>query len=692
MTSVPSGRRPSAAPEVPGSSSQSAPDSIAVEKKRFAVVGDLQPTSGLEVWRESNHAERRTIVRAIAREQPDFLALLGDLVFCGSSEAAWADFDRLCAPLRSEKIHAIPVLGNHEYWVKRRLALANFFARFPDLRGRHWHAASYGPLGLIFLDSNYHWMSAALWQAQLSWYREALGRFDADPSTRGVLVFLHHPPFTNSRVTSDTMHVQRDLLGPFQQAEKTMAMISGHVHSYERFERSGKVFLVTGGGGGPRVSLSEGPAAAPLRRCFRRSGPARIPLHERGPRRDGPRRRGAGPGEGGRDLLSDGPVRARMAVFRPSGGGAVSYLGDSSVRARLRGILRAWLEGDPPLLGPRRNVLVIGHRGTPRYEAENTLPSFRRALEQGANAIETDVCVTRDGHFVLWHDADPDDAVALVRQTTGEGLVFRPEVPAPGSPLRRPVRELDLEELRRHYRYVRAPGSAPGGATPAPDAPIATLAELLAWAPGQHRLSDVLLDIKLEADQTAEAVALFDLLARKIDKGELPDLTLRLLSPQAEIVSALVECSRRRTSANTRLRVSADFELPGAPELGPRTGARDVSLGCGQRAWIAFRRDVAHCVAARDRGAFDCVIAWTISDAERLRELVCLGTDGILTDDVATLRWLVVDTRHSPPGERARARKPFRLRVPWPLVPGFRRAKPSTFSKAGMRRPASEGE
>ena len=259
MTTVSPRRQSMTAPEESKSSSlEFAPDPIPVTTQRVAIVGDLQPTSGLAVWRESNHAERRTIVRAIARENPDFLSLLGDLVFCGSSSAAWADFDRLYAPLRSERIHAIPVLGNHEYWVKRKLALANFFARFPDLHGRHWHAASYGPLGLVFLDSNYHWMSAALWRAQLTWYREALDRFDAAPATRGVLVFLHHPPFTNSRVTSDTMHVQRDLLGPFQQSEKTLAMISGHVHSYERFERSGKVFLVTGGGGGPRVSLSEG--------------------------------------------------------------------------------------------------------------------------------------------------------------------------------------------------------------------------------------------------------------------------------------------------------------------------------------------------------------------------------------------------------------------------------------------------
>jgi len=242
----------------PPAGGDDAPDAITVRTKRFTVVGDLQPTSGLEIWRESNHSERRTIVRAIAREKPDFLVMLGDLVFCGSSSSAWADFDRLRAPLESERIRVLPVLGNHEYWLSRRASLPNFFARFPHLNGRRWHAASYGPLGLVFLDSNFHWLPRAEWRAQLDWYRRVLSDFDASADTRGVLVFLHHPPFTNSRVTSDTLHVQKHMVGPFRQARKTLAMLSGHVHSYERFERGGKAFLVTGGGGGPRVSLAEG--------------------------------------------------------------------------------------------------------------------------------------------------------------------------------------------------------------------------------------------------------------------------------------------------------------------------------------------------------------------------------------------------------------------------------------------------
>jgi len=224
----------------------------------FAIVGDLQPTSGLEVWRESNPRERRAILREVSEENPDFVAFLGDLVFCGSSSAAWDEFDRLCSPLKAAGIVAYPVLGNHEYWLSRRPALANFFGRFPHLRERHWYAATYGSLGLVFLDSNLRWLPPAAWREQLVWYRRQLAQWDADDAISGTLVLLHHPPFTNSRVTSDTIHVQRDFVPPFTQSAKTLAMVSGHVHNYERFVRDDKTFLVAGGGGGPRAALREG--------------------------------------------------------------------------------------------------------------------------------------------------------------------------------------------------------------------------------------------------------------------------------------------------------------------------------------------------------------------------------------------------------------------------------------------------
>ncbi|MEU3833198.1 glycerophosphodiester phosphodiesterase [Streptomyces microflavus] len=53
-------------------------------------------------------------------------------------------------------------------------------------------------------------------------------------------------------------------------------------------------------------------------------------------------------------------------------------------------------------------ITAVGHRGDPYRARENTLPSIRSALDRGADAVEIDVRVTRDGVPVLLHDATLD--------------------------------------------------------------------------------------------------------------------------------------------------------------------------------------------------------------------------------------------------------------------------------------------
>ena len=48
-------------------------------------------------------------------------------------------------------------------------------------------------------------------------------------------------------------------------------------------------------------------------------------------------------------------------------------------------------------------MLIIGHRGAAGHLPENTLPSFRKALELGADGFELDVRQTADGQFVVVH-------------------------------------------------------------------------------------------------------------------------------------------------------------------------------------------------------------------------------------------------------------------------------------------------
>jgi glycerophosphoryl diester phosphodiesterase len=62
-------------------------------------------------------------------------------------------------------------------------------------------------------------------------------------------------------------------------------------------------------------------------------------------------------------------------------------------------------------------VWVVGHRGAMGYAPENTMASFERALELGADWIELDVHLTRDGELAVMHDETLD------RTTNGTGLV-----------------------------------------------------------------------------------------------------------------------------------------------------------------------------------------------------------------------------------------------------------------------------
>jgi glycerophosphoryl diester phosphodiesterase len=71
--------------------------------------------------------------------------------------------------------------------------------------------------------------------------------------------------------------------------------------------------------------------------------------------------------------------------------------------------------------------LLGGHRGNPAEYPENTLASFRSAIELGVDMIECDIHLSADNQLVVIHDDTVD------RTTDGSG----------------PVREMTVEQLRR---------------------------------------------------------------------------------------------------------------------------------------------------------------------------------------------------------------------------------------------------
>ncbi|MEU0578144.1 glycerophosphodiester phosphodiesterase [Streptomyces griseoincarnatus] len=111
-----------------------------------------------------------------------------------------------------------------------------------------------------------------------------------------------------------------------------------------------------------------------------------------------------------------------------------------------------------------QNVTAVAHRGDPYRVRENTLPSLRSATGRGADAVEIDVRLTRDGVPVLLHDAtlerlwDHDRPLASltwdqVREVTDGGVPAladalavtegsRVMIDLPGAPGERAVRRI----------------------------------------------------------------------------------------------------------------------------------------------------------------------------------------------------------------------------------------------------------
>jgi glycerophosphoryl diester phosphodiesterase len=56
------------------------------------------------------------------------------------------------------------------------------------------------------------------------------------------------------------------------------------------------------------------------------------------------------------------------------------------------------------MAAPERKILIYGHRGASALRPEHTLASYAKAIEDGADFIEPDLCATRDGHLIIRHE------------------------------------------------------------------------------------------------------------------------------------------------------------------------------------------------------------------------------------------------------------------------------------------------
>jgi glycerophosphoryl diester phosphodiesterase len=280
--------------------------------------------------------------------------------------------------------------------------------------------------------------------------------------------------------------------------------------------------------------------------------------------------------------------------------------------------------------GAPKAFRVIGHRGAPRLFPENTVASYSAAIELGANAIEADVCVTKDGAVVLWHDNKPSDPISLARGVGAEEFAFTCDWPNVLSAHRKPVYEMTLEEMRSYCGYSKT-GLA--FSDPRPPIPFEMFEDLLRWASSEPRLAEIFLDVKLRPEDAARGRILLEVIAAHKKRD---DLSIAMLLPQRELYAGL---SGLELPPGTRL--VPDFELPNVLHDARAVGAREVSLGYSmKRTWGDFTRELSELLLAREARKLDRLILWTFNDEKRLRFLVESGVDGVMTDDPALLKKL----------------------------------------------------
>ena len=254
---------------------------------------------------------------------------------------------------------------------------------------------------------------------------------------------------------------------------------------------------------------------------------------------------------------------------------------------------------------------IIAHRGASSVAPENTLLAFQLAIEAGAQVIETDAHLTRDGEIVLIHDED------LRRTTSCSGIVAY-------------QRLADLAPCDAGYWF--APNGEPAHPFRERGLTVPRLADLLDLVTRSTPEVVVNVEIKNAEDDFSFdpgnrlAVRLVDLL-RQLDAFER--VIVSSFNPAAvDLVQEL------KPAIRTALLCGPRSDLDGRTAYARARGHDAIHphhslLGSGERA----RRRVD---VLRQAGLE--VSVWTVNEPQRMLELAAAGVDGIISDDPALLR------------------------------------------------------
>jgi Icc-related predicted phosphoesterase len=211
----------------------------------------------------ANPTVRQTLVQAIAQVHPAFISFGGDIVYNGFDANDWKVWDSETAVWREKNIPVYPALGNHDLHGDEKVALANYFQRFPDLKNSRYYSVRAANTLLLALDSSLDETSGP----QGQWLAEKLDHVPGDVDF--VFIVLHHPPYTSSSdakmfggghsARSHEQDMAKMLEARQPNLRARIVVFSGHVHNYERHEHGGVTYFVTGGAGAHAYPIERAP-------------------------------------------------------------------------------------------------------------------------------------------------------------------------------------------------------------------------------------------------------------------------------------------------------------------------------------------------------------------------------------------------------------------------------------------------
>lgn len=215
---------------------------VAYGDSRFT---DPSVTSG------TNPRIRKWLAQRVAEEDPQVVLLTGDTPYTGAKASDWQDFQDETAGWRTAHILQLPTTGNHEVYGGREEGIANYLKNFPDIAGHRYYSAVLGNVEVISLDCTLPSDTAG---DQARWFAAQL---DHLPRETEFLLILYHIPWMADEqsqifvnLPSKDSLVYRDILDSrLGHLHAKVIVFNGHIHNYERFERRGVEYVVTGGGG-----------------------------------------------------------------------------------------------------------------------------------------------------------------------------------------------------------------------------------------------------------------------------------------------------------------------------------------------------------------------------------------------------------------------------------------------------------